>query len=187
MNTEVTQRRISDIWWQVLLRGGISLALGLMMLALPQASVRAYVEIFGAYALTDGFLLIMQVLPVRKLDKRAGSRLLHGIVGVTAGAAVFLWPGFRELGMSNIFSMYLMLTGVLQVFSALDLYSKVSQEYYLIASGFLSILCGLLVRIAPVNDAVEIARIFGVFMAIYAILVIFVALKIRQGAIAYTS
>jgi uncharacterized membrane protein HdeD (DUF308 family) len=142
---------------------------------------------FGAYALADGLLLILQVLPVCKLDKRAGSRLLHGIIGVTAGAAVFLWPGFRELGMGNIFSMYLILTGVLQIFTALDLYSKVRHEYYFVASGFLSILCGLLVRIAPANDAVFIARIFGIFMTIYAILVIFVALEIRRGAGAYTS
>ena len=47
-----------DIWWQVLLRDGISLALGLMMLVLPGASVQSYAGIFGAYALADGFLLI---------------------------------------------------------------------------------------------------------------------------------
>ena len=76
-----------------MLRGGISLALGLLMLVLPGASVQSYAGIFGAYALADGFLLIMQVLPVRKMDKRAGPRLLHGIIGVVVGAAVFLWPG----------------------------------------------------------------------------------------------
>lgn len=176
-----------DIWWQVSLRGGISLALGLLMLVLPGASVRSYSGIFGAYALTDGFLLIMQVLPVRKQDKRAGPRLLHGIIGVVFGAAVFLWPGFREIGMASIFSTYLILTGALQVFTALDLYRVVRFDYYIFASGFLSLLCGLLVRIAPVNDAVGIARIFGIFMAIYAILLIFVALEIRRGAGTYSS
>jgi uncharacterized membrane protein HdeD (DUF308 family) len=126
-------------------------------------------------------------LPAHKIDKRAGSRLLHGITGVTAGADVFLWPGFHALGTGNIFSMYLMLTGDLQIFTALDLYNNVRHEYYLIASGFLSSLCGLLVRIAPVYDAVGIARIFGTFMTIYALVVIFVALEMRRGALTFTN
>ena len=151
MNAGAMQRAMASIWWQVLLRGFISLLLGVLMLVWPDASVQVYEEIFGAYALVDGFLLILQVLPVRQVDKRVWSRLLHGVIGVGVGTAVFLWPEFREIGMSNIFSTYLMLTGVLQVFTALDLYRVVRYDYYFIASGFLSIFCGLLLKTVPVN------------------------------------
>ena len=89
---------------------------------------------------------------------------------------------FREMGMANIFSTYLILTGALQVFTALDLYRVVRYDYYIFASGFLSILCGLLVKLAPVNDSVRVASIFGMFMSIYAVILIAIALEMKSSA-----
>ena len=182
MSTGAMQRAMASIWWQVLLRGFISLLLGVLMLVWPYASVRAYEEIFGVYVLIDGLLIILHVVQVRQVDKKAWSRLLHGVIGVGVGAAIFLWPEFREIGMANIFSTYLMLTGVLQIFTALDLYRVVRYDYYLIASGFLSILCGLLLKTVLANDLVLLARIFGIFMTAYAVIVILIALEMRRSA-----
>ncbi|MGA9140833.1 MAG: DUF308 domain-containing protein [Methanocella sp.] len=186
MTAGALQQKLFNIWPQVLLRGCISLLLGLLMLVWPHASVLIYVEIFGAYALADGFLLILQALPVRKIDTRVWSRLLHGIIGVSFGAAVFLWAGFREIRMVDMFSMYLMLTGVLQVFTALDLYHVVRYDHYLIASGFLSVFCGLLLRTVPAGDAVQLARVFGIFMTAYAVIAILIALEMRSSASAFS-
>ena len=182
MNAGAIQRAMASIWWQVLLRGFISLLLGVLMLVWPGASVQVYEEIFGAYALVDGLLLITQVMPVRHVDKRLWSRLLHGVIGVGVGTAVFLWPEFREIGMSNIFSTYLMLTGVLQVYTALDLYRVVRYDYYLIVSGFLSIFCGLLLKTVPVIDVVQLTRIFGIFMIAYAVIAILTAFEMRRSS-----
>ncbi len=180
------QRSLFSIWPQVLLRGCISLLLGLLMLVWPHASIQVYIEIFGAYALADGLLLILQVLPVRKVDTRVWSRLLHGLIGVGVGTAVFLWPGFRDIGILNIFSMYLMLTGVLQIFTALDLYRVVRYDYYFIASGFISIFCGLWLRTMPVNDIVHLAMVFGLFMTAYALIAILIALEMRRSASSFS-
>jgi uncharacterized membrane protein HdeD (DUF308 family) len=156
------------------------------MLFLPHASVRAYVEIFGAYALIDGLLLIMLVLHTGKVDKRAGSRLLHGLIGVGAGAAALLWPEFRAVGIANIISTYLLLTGVLQIFTALDLYRVVRYDYYPLISGFLSILCGLWLKTTPVSDTILLARVFGIFMTAYAIITILIAMELRGSAVRYS-
>jgi uncharacterized membrane protein HdeD (DUF308 family) len=187
MSAADVQQGLPTIWWQVLLRGSISLLLGLLMLALPHASVQAYEEIFGAYVLADGLLLITQVLPVRKMDKRAVPRLLHGAIGIFVGTAVFLWPEFREMGMANIFSTYLMLAGALQIFTALDLYRIVRYDYYLMVSGFISILCGLLLKIAPANDTLLLARIFGIFMTAYALIAIMIAFEMRKSTGHYSA
>jgi uncharacterized membrane protein HdeD (DUF308 family) len=180
MNANALQRGLSGIWWQVLLRCALSLMLGLVMLVMPGASVKAYEEIFGAYALADGFLLIIQVLPVRHLDKKARSRLLHGIMGTGVGAAVFLWPGFREIGLANIFSAYVAVTGALQVFTAIELRPAVRSDYLLAAGGFLSLGAGLLIKVAPMANTVRLAQIIGVFLIAYAT-VIFLFMRGLRG------
>ncbi|OPY29269.1 MAG: hypothetical protein A4E28_01014 [Methanocella sp. PtaU1.Bin125] len=181
MSNEAIQRAMLSIWWQVLLRGVISLLLGLLMIFWPNASVRAYEEIFGVYALVDGLLLIMHVAQVRQVDRKASSRLLHGVIGVGFGAAIFLWPEFRQIGMANIFSTYVMLTGALQVFTALDLHQVVRYDYYFIASGLMSIVCGLLLKTTIAGDVVLLARIFGTFMTAYAVIVVLIAFEMRRG------
>jgi uncharacterized membrane protein HdeD (DUF308 family) len=75
-----------------------------------------------------------------------------------------------------------MLTGVLQVFTALDLYRVVRYDYYFIASGFISILCGILLKTVMANDLVLLAKIFGIFMMAYAVIVILIALEMRRSA-----
>jgi uncharacterized membrane protein HdeD (DUF308 family) len=186
MSAAELQQALPTIWWQVFLRGFISILLGLLILVLPHASIHAYETIFGAYALADGFLLIMQVLQAGKADKKAGSRLLHGLIGVGVGSAALLWPGFLAIGMANIFSTYLLLTGVLQIFTALDLYHVVRHDYYLITSGFLSILCGLWLKTMPVSDTIQLARGFGIFMTAYAVITILIAMEMRRGAVRYS-
>ena len=73
-------------------------------------------------------------------------------------------------------------SGVLQIIGAIKLRKEIEGEWFLIASGVLSIIFGCLIALFPGAGALGLAFAIGVFAVVYGILLVGFSLRLKEHA-----
>ena len=152
---------LSRNWWIAALRGMFAILLGLAAFVWPGATLEVLILLFGAYALVDGATTLL--LGVQALGtSRALPSIIGGLIGyrdwcrdVRNAGAGDTFAGLRCRGWAVI-------TGVLQITTAIRLRDVISGEWRLAVGGALSILFGLLLTTGPLAGALTLVFLFGI-------------------------
>ncbi len=167
----------SGIWWDLLARGVIAIIFGLLLFFMPGLSIAVFVLLFGAFAVADGILLLLQAVTIK--DGYWWVRLLQGVVAIAAGAVVFLWPGISALALLYVIAFFLIFTGILQAVAAIELRKVISGEWLYFIGGVLSVIVGVLLIIKPAAGAIALAQTIGIFAVVDGILLGVLALQLQ--------
>jgi uncharacterized membrane protein HdeD (DUF308 family) len=154
-------------WWALAIRGFAAIVFGILALALPGMTLAVLVLLFGAFALVDGVLAIISAL--RSGGEHLWYLLLQGVVGIVAGVAAFTWPGLTALALLFIIAAWAVVTGILEVISAVRLRKVIHNEWAWIAGGVLSVVFGLVMLISPGAGALALVWLIGGYAIIYGI------------------
>jgi uncharacterized membrane protein HdeD (DUF308 family) len=176
-------------WWTVLLRGVVALIFGLLALIWPDITVLVLVTLFGAYALVDGALALGRAIVGRR--GTGGSRgwlAVTGITGILAGIVVLAWPGETALVLLWLIAAWAILTGALEIISAVRGRREIRGEWLFILGGALSVLFGIVLMVWPAAGALAVIFIIGLYAVLFGIVQIALAFRLRRlrsdGAVA---
>ena len=173
MNARITS--ISEHWWILLLRGIIAVLFGLAIFAMPRLTLVLFILLFGAFALADGILLVVNSLMNKQTSGNWWLRLLQGIVAIIAGIAVFVWPGISALILLYVIAFNAIFGGTFQAISAFLFRRAIHGEVLLIAGGIISIIFGALLILYPLSGALALVKVIGIFETFYGILLMVMA------------
>jgi uncharacterized membrane protein HdeD (DUF308 family) len=176
MNVRMTS--ISENWWILLLRGIIAVLFGLAIFAMPGLTLVLFILLFGAFALVDGILLVVNSIMNRNTNGRWWLRLLQGVVAILAGIAVFAWPGISALILLYVIAFNAIFGGAFQAISALLFRKVIRGEILLIAGGVISVIFGVLLIMYPLSGALALAKVIGIFETFYGILLIVMSIDL---------
>ena len=93
LRTQVTKMR-----WALGLHGLASVSVAVMILAWPGISLYALTIVFGAYTLATGVVEFSAAFTTQGKEER-GWLILRGLLGITVGVLVFVWPGISALAL----------------------------------------------------------------------------------------
>jgi uncharacterized membrane protein HdeD (DUF308 family) len=171
-------------WWLLLLRGIAGVLFGLLAFVWPGITLLSLVFLYGAYALLDGIFAIIAAM-------RAGTGArwwlaLIGILGIIAGILTFLWPGMTALVLAMFIGAWSLVHGILEIIGAIKIRKEIDNEWWLILSGALSALFGLVLLIMPGAGALALVWIIGAYAIVFGALLIGFAFRLkRHGAAAH--
>jgi uncharacterized membrane protein HdeD (DUF308 family) len=159
-------------WWTVLLRGIVAVMFGVLAFAWPTVTLAVLVPMFGYYALTDGLLSLLAAAGGRYWEDR-WVLALEGIVGVWAGVVTLRAPHVISAVLIFFLAFWAMATGFLRLAAAFRLRREIAGEYWLAASGILSVTFALMVLVRPAVGAVGLVwMLAGYAMAIGVVLIV---------------
>src|SRR5256885_4424651 len=122
-------------WWVVALRGALAVLFGVLALVWPAITIGVLVLLFGAYALVDGvFALGSALFGGARVEGRRAWLILEGVVGVAAGIVAFVWPGVTALALLWVIAAWAIITGVLEIATAIRLRRELRGEWLLVLS-----------------------------------------------------
>lgn len=165
-------------WWALALRGLAAVVFGILAFALPGITLAVLVLLFGAYAIVDGVLAIVSAF--RSGGHHLWYLLVEGVVGILAGVAAFTWPGLTALVLLFIIAGWAILTGILEVISAVRLREVIENEWAWIAGGVLSVVFGLVMLISPGTGALALVWLIGAYAVLFGISLIVLAWQVRN-------
>ncbi|GAB3482432.1 HdeD family acid-resistance protein [Nocardiopsis coralliicola] len=170
---------MSRYWWVVTVRGVIAVLFGLIAVFWPGVTAVALAVLFGAWALVDGIFAAVQAF--RSGTGERTSLIVHAAVGVVLGLAALLWPVATVLVLTFIIGAWALVTGVLEIVGAVRLRKEITGEWLYILGGVLSVCFGLLVFLWPIEGAVVIALIIGVYAIVFGAVLIALSLRLRKA------
>ena len=167
-------------WWVVALRGVIAIIYGLMAIVWPGLTLGVLVLFFGAYALVDGVFAIIAAFTNRAGQNSWWVLLIEGLVGIAAGIITFLSPGLTTLVLLYIISFWAIVTGVLEIVSAIQLRKEIHNEWMLALSGIGSLVFGVLLLFFPSAGALTIAWLIGIYAILFGVMFLNLGLRLRK-------
>lgn len=171
---------LKNSWWKYLLRGLIAIVFGVVAMIKPDQALQGMVLAFGAFALMDGTLAVFAGISLAPIFNRWWAVLLEGVAGVIIGLVTFFYPNITALVLFYLISVWAIVTGILEIVTAIQLRRVITGEWKLILSGLLSIVFGVLMFVYPAAGAVSVVWTVGFYAIAFGILEISLAFHMHS-------
>jgi uncharacterized membrane protein HdeD (DUF308 family) len=174
---------LASRWGWVVFRGVIGVLFGLIAFARPGAMALSMVLVFGCFAFAGGIATVIAAARGgRAGEPRWGTLLVEGLLGIAAGVLAVLWPGTMALAFIWLIGCWAILSGVLEVASAIRLRKIIEHEWTLALAGLLSIAFGLLMFYRPIAGGVAVVWWLGAYAFVFGILMLVFGFRLRSFA-----
>lgn len=168
-------------WRMVALRGVAALGFGILTLVWPGLTLWALVVLFGAYALVDGAVVLGAAIANRvPIGRSRGWLVFDGIVGVAAGIVTFAWPDVTALALLFVIAAWAIITGVVEISTAIELRQVIHNEWLLGLAGVASVVFGILLVITPGAGALVITWLIGWYALFFGVMLLSLAWRLRS-------
>lgn len=169
-------------WWVLALRGALAILFGVLAFMWPQLTLLVLVGLFAAFALLSGITAIVGALSNRKSNDDWWVVLLLGIVSVGAGIIAAFTPGMAALVLVLLIGANALVTGVLDIISAIRLRKAIEGEWMLALSGLVSIVFGAIVFFMPAAGALAMIWVISLYAVVFGAFMLVAAFRARAAA-----
>jgi uncharacterized membrane protein HdeD (DUF308 family) len=146
--------------WALVIRGLVSLIVGILIFARPLESVAALALVIALWSLMDGFVNIVRAFTLRHVAPHWWVLLIGGIVSALFGVAALYYYPVLSLAFAVVWTAYwLAFSGVVAVYISLQERSAGVAWVWTLAFGVVAIAAGLLAFMYP---GVTLASLMGV-------------------------
>jgi len=167
-------------WWAIALRGVAAILFGLLTFILPGITLAVVVLLFGGYAIVEGIFNIIAAIRGRTGARAWWALVLEGLVSIGAGVVTFAWPGLTALVLVYVIGTWAIVTGVLEIVAAVRLRQQITDEWWLAASGALSVIFGVLLVVFPGAGALAVVLWIGAYSIVFGALLVALAFRLRS-------
>lgn len=167
-------------WWVLALRGVLAVFFAFMAFLWPRLTLEVLVILFGAYALVNGVFALAAAVTGHGQAASWWALVLEGLIGMGVGILTLFWPGITALALLYLIAFWAITTGIFGIAAAIRLRAEIEGEWLLALSGFLSVLFGALLVVAPVAGALAVIWLIGAYALLYGILLLALAFRLRS-------
>jgi len=173
-------------WWVVALRGVFAIVFGILAFLWPAIALVTLVLLFGIYALADGICAVITAV-THRIGVPRWWGLFAGIISIIAGILVFTWPGITAMALLYLIAAWAIVTGIFEIFAAVELRRELSHEWLLILSGIVSVAFGVLVTANPGAGALSIIWLISLYAVIMGVLLVVLGIRLHSWATRFPS
>jgi uncharacterized membrane protein HdeD (DUF308 family) len=169
-------------WGVVLTVGLLGLGLGIAVMVWPNKTVAIVAALLGIMFLITGVFRIVQSFAAP--GATGGQRALYAILGVLAliaGIAMFRAPFQSIAVLTFILGAFWVVDGIVGFVTGISAKGEQGRGW-MIVSGVLGFIAGLILLLWPIESAVALAWITGIWLAVGGLITIFGAFQLRKAA-----
>jgi uncharacterized membrane protein HdeD (DUF308 family) len=180
--TDRITEALSQRWWVLLLRGLIAILFAAMIWLQPTVTLQALIILFGAFAMADGILGVWSALASRKERDHWWVLMLWGLVGIGIGCITFAAPGVTALALLFYIAIWAIVTGLLEIITAVKLRKEIEGEWALGLAGLIGVIFGVLLIVHPAAGVLAVLWLIAAYSLIFGALMVILAFRIRRFA-----
>lgn len=166
-------------WWLLLLRGIAGILFGILAFAWPGITLLSLVILYGFYALLDGLFAILAAIKGGGVESRWWL-ILIGVLGVAAGLITFFWTGITALVLTMFIGAWALIHGIFEIVGAIKIRKEIDNEWWLILSGALSVLFGLVLLVMPGAGALALVWLIGAYAIVFGGMLVGFAFRLKK-------
>jgi uncharacterized membrane protein HdeD (DUF308 family) len=166
-------------WWILALRGVTAIIFGVLAWFWPDITLVVLVILFGAYVLVDGIFNLVTAALGRVRQFRWIVAVM-GIAEIVIGIVTLAWPDLTAIALVYLIAAWAATMGAFAMLGAYMLRREIEDEWVLGVTGALLILVGVYLAISPGTGAIALVWLIGAFAAVYGVLHLTLALRLRN-------
>lgn len=182
MSFTTTQQTGRNYWLVLLARGIVAILFGIVALVWPSWTILVLIYAFGAYALIDGVMAVVNSIQDRSVSSNWWLLLIHGIVGIIIGLLVFFWPGLTAIVLFTLIGIWAIVIGIFELLAAFMLPGGIGLGWSSVLGGILAIILGLIFIRHPVASMLSLVWVLGIFAIAYGLVQLVHAFQYRSLA-----
>lgn len=169
---------LAQNWWVFLLRGILAIVVGILAFVWPGITLVSLVLLFGIYAAADGILAIASAITGHTPMPRWWLAIV-GIAGIAAAFMAFTRPGLTIAVLLIVIASWAIVFGIMEIIGAIQLRKEIDNEWFLILSGALAVVFGLILLFRPGLGTLALIFTFGTFAIVEGLLLIGFSIRLR--------
>jgi uncharacterized membrane protein HdeD (DUF308 family) len=168
-------------WWMMATRGALAMAFGAVLSLWPNATLPVVVVVFAVYAILDGAWAIGAATWASERGRRFETWpvALEGLVSVGIGAVALLWP-FVPRTFVHIVAVWGIVTGALELLTALAVPRERAAHWLMGTSGVCSIFLAVLVLLIPLADEASVVSLIAAYAIVFGVVTMSAAVRFRD-------
>ncbi|MBP7370808.1 MAG: HdeD family acid-resistance protein [Arenimonas sp.] len=173
-------KALSKSWWLIFLRGIIAIAFGVLLITKPDTSLAGLILFFGIYTLIDGLFSSWSAISHRNERDNWKMLLLSGLCGIAIGLITLLTPAVTLIVLLSFVAIWCIVTGLIQIITAIRLRAEIQGEWWMILSGLVSVVFGIYLL---TNTSVGIQStlwVIGFFAILFGVLLVALSFKVKS-------
>jgi len=168
--------KLGDVWWSLLIRGLLALALAVAALFWPEATLILLIRLIALFALADGVMGLLAWLRTRDL----AAHLAPAVISIAVGLILLFWPDLTGRLLLTILGLWALFQGVMLVLAGLQTESDDPDRVPAMVIGAVAALVGLVLVIWPGTGVVTISWAIGIAALLIGGSLIYLALRLRK-------
>ena len=160
------------------------IALGLLLLIMPETSLLWLCYAFGAVVLITGIVCLVQYARLRGSGFAAPFFLVAGVITAALGLFTLAQPQVVASFLPVVFGLFILIDGCSRIGTAVELARRQADRWWLVLLfSVLSIALGILLLVNPFGTAVSVVMLCGVLLiiegAVNLACVVYTAMELR--------
>lgn len=155
-----------------MLRGAVSVIFAIIAFTNPKLAFEAIILVLGVFLIADGVTAIYLGFRMRGHDDDWWAILLEGALGFGLGLVALINPELTAAGLVLVLAVWLLVTGVFEITTAIKLRKEIDNEWLLGLAGVVSVALGALMIYNPNFGAVSIMFWLGLYAAAFGVLLL---------------
>ncbi|MGD0533031.1 MAG: HdeD family acid-resistance protein [Methyloceanibacter sp.] len=174
-------RGLAENWWLLLLRGIATIAFGVLAVIWPGRALLTLTFLWGAYVIVDGVFALWAAISSKggEIAPRWWLALI-GVTGILAGLLAFVWPGITVQVSLVLIGSWAIVTGVLEIWGAMQLRKEIEVEWMMALSGLLSTILGVTLIARPGAGALAAVWLISSFAVLVGCIYVSLALWLKN-------
>jgi uncharacterized membrane protein HdeD (DUF308 family) len=165
----------------LVLRGILSLIVGVVAVVWPGITVTAFVILFAVYAFILALVELMRAFASRSAGPVAG-RLLLALLDAAAGVAALVWPAITAYALVLLVAVWAVVTGVFEFALAFSAGRTAGDRALYGLTGLVSVALGVVLAIRPDIGALSLAQVYGLFSIVSGVSALVLAANAGSAA-----
>jgi uncharacterized membrane protein HdeD (DUF308 family) len=171
---------LAKCWWLLLLRGIAGIIFGILAFVWPALTLLTLAILYGAFAFVDGVLSLIAAFTGSAKPVPTWWLVVVGLLGIAAGVVTFAWPVITAVVLVLIIGAWALVHGIFEIIGAIQLRKEIDNEWWLILSGAVSVIFGLILLFAPGAGALGLIWAIAAYSIAFGIMFIGLALRLRK-------
>ncbi|WP_189159697.1 HdeD family acid-resistance protein [Lentzea pudingi] len=165
-------------WWLFTVRGVFAVLFGVAALVWPGLTLLALIILWGAYTFFDGAMTLYLTLTHKEWPRWALG--LIGALGLVTGLIALFWPGITATALLLLIAVWAIVTGVLQIVDGIRLRKVMTNEWFYVVTGALTVLLGVILVVNPAAGAMAFVITIGVFAILWGVVLVLFSLRLKR-------
>lgn len=166
-------------WWTFVLRGVLAIAFGILAFFAPGFGIAVLVALFAIWVLVDGITGLWAGFRSRGRDRSWWIEVIEGVAGMTAAVLAITFPLLAAEILVLLIAAWAIVTGALEIVTAIRLHDRITGELWLGLSGAASVLFGVVLLLFPGAGALSLVWLIGGFAVAFGAFLVVLGIRLR--------